>query len=72
MELNTESDIQFMARMLVMTREQNQINSADAQRLSNLAQFGGGPVPPTMPEERRQTPVNPNQSKPVYVTNQAS
>ena len=53
MELNTESDIQFLARMLLLTHEQSQITQADAQRLANLAQFGGGPVPPTMPEEHR-------------------
>lgn len=49
-----ESDIQFIARMLVMTREGSQITRYDSQRLADLAQFGPGPVPTTMPEERRE------------------
>jgi hypothetical protein len=54
------SDIQFLAQMVVASREGHQINSADAQRLNNLATFGdsaprGGDVfgRTTMPEERR-------------------
>lgn len=59
-----ESDVQFLARALVATREGNQISSADAQRLSNLAQFGdshdrGGP---TLPEERRSGSVLPDEA----------
>jgi hypothetical protein len=55
-----ESDIQFLARMLVATREGGQISSADARRLSNLSQFGSR-QPTTMPEERRSgtSPVQP-------------
>lgn len=52
---------QFLARMIVAVREGHQINSADAQRLNNLATFGadaGAPgdltdVRTSMPEERR-------------------
>lgn len=55
-----ESDLQFVARMLLATREQTQINSADARRLSNLSQFGSRSVA-TMPEERRSgsRPITP-------------
>lgn len=54
----SEPDTQFLARMIVATREQTQISSADARRLSNLSQYGGR-QPTTMPEERRggTTPV---------------
>jgi len=57
-----ETGLQFLARMMVATREGHQISSADAQRLSDLAQFGPGPTPTTMPEERRDTsrPLSPN------------
>jgi len=55
------SDIQFLASMIVAVREGHQINSADAQRLNNLATFGdsaprSGDVfgRTTMPEERRE------------------
>lgn len=55
-----ESDIQFLARMIVAVREGHQIVSADAQRLNNIATYGdsanrGGDVfgRTTMPEERR-------------------
>jgi hypothetical protein len=54
------SDVQFLAQMVVASREGHQINSADAQRLNNLATYGdsadrGGDVfgRTTMPEERR-------------------
>lgn len=50
--MNNEPDTQFLARMILATREQTQISSADARRLSNLSQFGGR-QPTTMPEERR-------------------
>jgi hypothetical protein len=65
MALSAESDVQFLARMLIATREQHQISSRDAQRMSNLAQFGSGPVPTTMPEERRQAdkPLSPDHAK---------
>jgi hypothetical protein len=58
--MNTESDIQFLARMIVASREGHQIVSGDAQRLNNLATFGDS-LPrgddaigsTSMPEERR-------------------
>lgn len=43
----------FLARMLLATREGQQITSADARRLSDLAQYGIHGAPTTMPEERR-------------------
>lgn len=52
-KLYPESSNQFLARMILATREQHQINSPDAQRLSELAQFGPHGSPTTMPEERR-------------------
>ena len=54
-----EHDTQFLARMIVATREGQQTASADARRLNNIAQFGdslsrGEQVAgTTMPEERR-------------------
>lgn len=57
--MNHESDIQFLAKMIVASREGHQISGADAQRLNNLATFGDS-LPrgdqtssTTMPEERR-------------------
>lgn len=47
----TETNDQFLARMILATREGGQITNADAVRLSDLAQFGPGPVP-TMAEAR--------------------
>jgi hypothetical protein len=47
-----DTDTQFLARMILATREGHQISSFDAQRLGNLADFGPGPTT-TMPEERR-------------------
>lgn len=52
-KLYHENSHQFLARMILATREQHQINSPDAQRLSELAQFGPSGSPTTMPEERR-------------------
>lgn len=56
-----ETPVHFLARMLVETREGGQINSEDARRLQDLAQFGEGPAPTTMPEERRDgsKPIQP-------------
>jgi hypothetical protein len=51
MPLN-ETTTQFLARMILATREQQQISSADARKLADLSQFGGRSVT-TMPEERR-------------------
>lgn len=53
-----ETDTQFLARMILATREGQQISSADAQRLSDHASFGGR-VPTTMPEERRDPSLLP-------------
>ena len=60
--LYPETSTQFLARMILATREGHQINSRDAQRLSNLAQFGPQGPPTTMPEERRDA------SKPIKPT----
>jgi hypothetical protein len=51
--LHTETTTQFLARMILATREQHQISSSDAQRLGDLASFGVHGAPTTMPEERR-------------------
>lgn len=50
-ELFPETEAQFLARMLIATREGHQIHSRDARRLSDLATFGRHQQP-TMPEER--------------------
>lgn len=57
-----ETDVQFLARMVLLTRESGQISSRDAQKLANLANFGPGPQPTTMPEERRSAdrPLGPD------------
>jgi hypothetical protein len=60
--LYSETSSQFLARMILATREAHQISSADAQRLSELAQFGTQGPPTTMPEERRDS------SKPLRPT----
>lgn len=59
--IGPESDIQVIARCLLSTREGDQISSADAQRLEDIANHGysmdhseGQPRPTTtMPEARR-------------------
>lgn len=61
-KLYAETTTQFLARMILATREQHQISSADAVRLSELAQFGTAGPPTTMPEERRDA------SKPLTPT----
>lgn len=62
-----ESDIQFLARMVVAAREGHQVSSRDAQRLNNLAAYGDslpregsvyGDGATTMPEERRGLPAS--------------
>jgi hypothetical protein len=57
--MDATSDIQFLANMIVATREGHQISSSAAQRLNNLATYGDS-LPrgdqastTTMPEERR-------------------
>lgn len=47
-----ETNDQFLARMILATREGGQITNADAQHLSDLAQFGPGSRPTTLPEAR--------------------
>lgn len=44
--------------MILATRENQQISSADAQRLSDHASYGNQ-VPTTMPEERRDPSIRP-------------
>jgi hypothetical protein len=51
--MSIESDIQFVARMIVAVREGHQIASVDAKRLNNLATYGDSLSRTTMPEERR-------------------
>lgn len=55
MSFTPEHDTQFLARMIVATREGHQIASKDAQRLNTLATFGDSHdrSVSTMPEERR-------------------
>lgn len=58
----SESDVQFLARMILATREGDQLSSVDARRLGEVAKYGSdlpgqqlpGRTPSTMPEERRQ------------------
>lgn len=52
-KLYHEPTVQFLARMILATREGHQISSLDAQRLGDHANFGGRAEPPTMPEGRR-------------------
>lgn len=52
MLLYHEPTVQFLARMILATREGHQIGSKDAQRLADHANYGQAD-PPTMPEERR-------------------
>jgi hypothetical protein len=63
--MGPESDIQFLARMIVLSREGGQIPGHDARRLNNLATYGDS-MPrgssesersqTTLPEERRPLP----------------
>jgi hypothetical protein len=46
-----EPTVQFLARMILATREGQQITSGDARRLDDHASFGGQ-MPTTMPEAR--------------------
>jgi hypothetical protein len=69
--MGPESDIQFLARMIVASREGHQIVSADATRLNNIATYGDsllrGDVSEsrtTMPEERRDGSVLPGEVAP--------
>ena len=61
MEFNLEGEVQFLARMLLNTREGHQIAGQDIQRLQKLAEHGPGPVPPTPPEAHREIlPASPD------------
>jgi len=62
-KLYPETTTQFLARMILATREQHQISSPDAQRLGDLANFGPRGYTTTMPEERRDAskPLQPVQ-----------
>jgi len=60
-KLYPETTTQFLARMILATREGQQISSADAQRLSDHASYGIQ-VPTTMPEERRDPSKLPQQA----------
>lgn len=51
-QLYHEPTVQFLARMILATREGQQISSADAQRLNDHASYGPN-TPTTMPEARR-------------------
>lgn len=73
--MGPESDIQFLARMIVASREGHQIVSADAQRLNNIATYGDS-IPrgddaldsrTSMPEERRSgsRPLTPGGARDV-------
>jgi hypothetical protein len=64
-----ETDVQFLARMLVSTREGQQIPGHDARRLNNLATYGdsllrgdAAAASTTMPEERRSGSELPGQA----------
>jgi len=50
-KLYHEPTVQFLARMILATREGQQISSADARRLDDHASYGGN-QPTTMPEAR--------------------
>lgn len=45
-----ETDVQFLARMLVAVREGEQIATEDADKLGHLANYGPGPYPQAIPE----------------------
>jgi hypothetical protein len=40
-----ETDVQFLARMLLSVKEGDQVHGSDAMRLRDLANNGPGPVP---------------------------
>lgn len=48
-----ETNDQFLARMLICTREGHQVSSVDSQRLADLANGMNSTRLPTQPEERR-------------------
>lgn len=64
-KLYPETNIQFMARMLLVVREGHQMSRHDAQRLSDLANHGPGPTPTTMAEAREDgsRPLDPNEAR---------
>lgn len=50
--LYPETNVQFLARMLLVIREGHQMSKIDAMRLTDLASFGPGPVPTVLAEGR--------------------
>lgn len=56
------SDSQFLAQVLIATREGDQLSAQQATRLQQLAAFGRSnePLPTSMPEERREAQVPPS------------
>lgn len=60
-----ESDVQFLARMLIQHREGDQFSTDDARRLQELADFGrtgGHQTTSTLPEERRDASKLPSEA----------
>lgn len=51
--MNPETNDQFLARMIICTREGHQVASLDSQRLADLANGMNSVKLPTQPEERR-------------------
>lgn len=64
-----ETNDQFLARMLIHTREGDQLTSRDAKKLNDLAVHGrqvsalGQPTTSTMPEERRDASLQPGDAE---------
>lgn len=57
-----ESDVQFLARIMIITREGDHLNKDDADRLNSLATFGRTNSTVTiMPEERQSGALAPGQ-----------
>lgn len=62
--MSFDSDIQILARVLVATREDDQISSEDARRLTDLANFGSSyQTTSTLPEERRSSSIAPTTAR---------
>lgn len=64
-QLYPETNIQFLARMLLVVREGHQMSKRDAMRLTDLANFGPGPVPTVLAEGREDgsRPLDPSESR---------
>lgn len=52
-----ETDVQFLARMIMCTREGAQIPRDDADHLAHLANYGPGPYPMRTAQPPESTPV---------------